>query len=123
RRPRRAASLRPMLPRRMRRSRPTTRSWTTRRSRNAATETRRATSGYYAGPRGRFPVGGRPRAVNHPSLERTDRMSQHSRNWIKFVALVSLAFALGLFFAGLLDFPRQSLAQDRQTPTRETAII
>lgn len=50
-------------------------------------------------------------------------MSQHSRNWIKFVALVSLAFALGLFFAGLLDFPRQSLAQDRQTPTRETTII
>lgn len=49
-------------------------------------------------------------------------MSQHSRNWIKFVALVAMAFGLGLFFAGLLDFPRSSLAQDRVSQTERTAI-
>ena len=39
-------------------------------------------------------------------------MSTHSRNWLKFSALVALAFVLGLFFAGLLDFPRNGIAQD-----------
>ncbi|MES2125110.1 MAG: trypsin-like peptidase domain-containing protein [Gemmatimonadota bacterium] len=39
-------------------------------------------------------------------------MSTHSRNWLKFGALVALAFVLGLFFAGLLNFPRNGLAQD-----------
>ncbi len=38
-------------------------------------------------------------------------MSTHSRNWLKFGALVGLAFVLGLFFAGLLDFPRNGFAQ------------
>jgi serine protease Do len=39
-------------------------------------------------------------------------MSHHARNWLKFGGLVALAFVLGLFFAGLLDLPRTSLAQD-----------
>ncbi len=39
-------------------------------------------------------------------------MSQHSRNWLKFIVLMTLAFVLGLFFAGLLNFPRPSLAQN-----------
>lgn len=39
-------------------------------------------------------------------------MSTHSRNWLKFGALMALAFVLGLFFAGLLDFPRTGLAQE-----------
>ena len=39
-------------------------------------------------------------------------MSDRSLNWLKFGALVSLAFVLGLFFAGLLDLPRHMLAQD-----------
>jgi len=44
-------------------------------------------------------------------------MSTRSRNWIKFGALVALAFVLGLFFAGLLDFPRTGLAQERAAHT------
>lgn len=39
-------------------------------------------------------------------------MSDRSLNWLKFGALVSLAFVLGLFFAGLLDLPRNMVAQD-----------
>ncbi|MEP6591792.1 MAG: trypsin-like peptidase domain-containing protein [Gemmatimonadota bacterium] len=39
-------------------------------------------------------------------------MSTHSRNWLKFGALVALAFVLGLFFAGLLNFPRNGMAQE-----------
>jgi serine protease Do len=50
-------------------------------------------------------------------------MSHHSRNWFKFVTLVVMAFGLGLFFAGLLDFPRTSVAQDRSTPVRQTPIL
>jgi serine protease Do len=50
-------------------------------------------------------------------------MSHHSRNWFKFVTLVVMAFALGLFFAGLLDFPRSSLAQDAAAPGRGGAPI
>jgi serine protease Do len=38
-------------------------------------------------------------------------MSVRSLNWIKFGGLVGLAFVLGLLFAGLLDLPRNSLAQ------------
>ncbi|HEU4699010.1 MAG TPA: trypsin-like peptidase domain-containing protein [Gemmatimonadales bacterium] len=39
-------------------------------------------------------------------------------NWLKFGGLVALAFALGLLFAGLLDLPTRSLAQEqgRATP-------
>jgi serine protease Do len=44
-------------------------------------------------------------------------MSTRSRNWIKFGALVGLAFVLGLFFAGLLDFPRTGFAQERAAHT------
>lgn len=41
-------------------------------------------------------------------------MSHHSRNWLKFGSVVALAFVLGLFFAGLLEFPRTSFAQGSQ---------
>ncbi len=51
-------------------------------------------------------------------------MSHHSRNWFKFVTLVVAVFALTLFFAGLLDFPRSSEAQDRSfTPIRTVPIV
>jgi serine protease Do len=38
-------------------------------------------------------------------------MSARSLNWLKFGGLVALAFALGLLFAGLLDLPSHSSAQ------------
>jgi serine protease Do len=38
-------------------------------------------------------------------------MSARSLNWLKFGGLVALAFALGLLFAGLLDLPSSSSAQ------------
>jgi serine protease Do len=38
-------------------------------------------------------------------------MSVRSLNWLKFGGLVGLAFVLGLLFAGLLDLPKNSLAQ------------
>ncbi len=38
-------------------------------------------------------------------------MSARSMNWLKFGGLVGLAFGLGLLFAGLLDLPRNSSAQ------------
>ncbi|MEI2719345.1 MAG: trypsin-like peptidase domain-containing protein [Gemmatimonadales bacterium] len=38
-------------------------------------------------------------------------MSNHTRNWLKLSVLVGLSFVLGLFFAGLLDLPHSSLAQ------------
>ncbi len=44
-------------------------------------------------------------------------MSTRSKNWLKFGALVALAFVLGLFFAGLLDFPRAGFAQEREAHT------
>ncbi|TFG47953.1 MAG: Do family serine endopeptidase [Gemmatimonadales bacterium] len=44
-------------------------------------------------------------------------MSDRSLNWLKFGALVSLAFVLGLFFAGLLDLPQNMLAQDGTATT------
>jgi serine protease Do len=40
-------------------------------------------------------------------------MSARSLNWLKFGGLVALAFALGLLFAGLLDLPSRSSAQER----------
>jgi serine protease Do len=42
-------------------------------------------------------------------------MSVRSLNWLKFGGLVGLAFVLGLFFAGLLDLPKNSLAQSAVT--------
>jgi serine protease Do len=48
-------------------------------------------------------------------------MSDRSLNWVKFGGLVSLAFVLGLLFAGLLDLPRTSLAQIGQgAPVTQT---
>ncbi len=44
-------------------------------------------------------------------------MSTRSLNWLKLTAVVAPAFVLGLFFAGLLDFPRPSFAQDRNAHT------
>ena len=41
-------------------------------------------------------------------------MSARSLNWLKFGGLVALAFALGLLFAGLLDLPSRSSAQQTQ---------
>jgi serine protease Do len=43
-------------------------------------------------------------------------MSDRHLNWVKFAGLVFLAFVLGLLFAGLLDVPRNSLAQGGGTP-------
>ncbi|HET8648562.1 MAG TPA: Do family serine endopeptidase [Gemmatimonadales bacterium] len=39
-------------------------------------------------------------------------MPTRNLNWLKFGGLVGLAFALGLLFAGLLDLPRGSAAQE-----------
>jgi len=47
-------------------------------------------------------------------------MSARSLNWLKFGGLVALAFALGLLFAGLLDLPKRSSAQEE---IRQTAAI
>ena len=41
-------------------------------------------------------------------------MSVRSLNWLKFGGLVGFAFILGLLFAGLLDLPKTSLAQNRK---------
>jgi len=43
-------------------------------------------------------------------------MSVRSLNWLKFGGLVTLAFALGLLFAGLLDLPSRSTAQELGRP-------
>ena len=40
-------------------------------------------------------------------------MSARTLNWLKFGGLVTLAFALGLLFAGLLDLPSRSSAQEQ----------
>ena len=40
-------------------------------------------------------------------------MSSRSLNWLKFGGLVALAFALGLLFAGLLDLPNRTVAQEQ----------
>src|SRR5881394_2514877 len=44
-------------------------------------------------------------------------MSVRSLNWLKFGGLVALAFALGLLFAGLLNLPNRSTAQEEVHPT------
>ena len=44
-------------------------------------------------------------------------MSTRSLNWLKLTAVVAPAFVLGLFVAGLLDFPRPGLAQVRNAHT------
>ncbi len=44
-------------------------------------------------------------------------MSSRSLNWLKFGGLVGLAFALGLLFAGLLDLPSRTSAQ-QGTPAK-----
>jgi serine protease Do len=43
-------------------------------------------------------------------------------NWLKFGGLVGLAFVLGLLFAGLLDLPKSSLAQQAEGIGRLPAI-
>jgi serine protease Do len=40
-------------------------------------------------------------------------MSVRTMNWLKFGGLVTLAFALGLLFAGLLDLPSRTSAQEQ----------
>lgn len=44
-------------------------------------------------------------------------MSTRSLNWLKLTAVVAPTFVLALFFAGLLNFPRPSLAQERNART------
>ena len=51
-------------------------------------------------------------------------MSVRKLNWLKFGGLVGLAFVLGLLFAGLLNLPKNTLAQgggDRLTATQSSA--
>ncbi|MBA3345799.1 MAG: trypsin-like peptidase domain-containing protein [Gemmatimonadales bacterium] len=50
-------------------------------------------------------------------------MSARSLNWLKFGGLVALAFALGLLFAGLLDLPNRSSAQEQGRPAGAIAQV
>jgi len=50
-------------------------------------------------------------------------MSARSLNWLKFGGLVALAFALGLLFAGLLDLPSRTSAQEQGTATSAIAPV
>jgi serine protease Do len=50
-------------------------------------------------------------------------MSSRSLNWLKFGGLVALAFALGLLFAGLLDLPNRSSAQEKGRPATTIAQV
>jgi serine protease Do len=50
-------------------------------------------------------------------------MSARSLNWLKFGGLVALAFALGLLFAGLLDLPSRSSAQEQGRQTSAIAPV
>jgi serine protease Do len=50
-------------------------------------------------------------------------MSARSLNWLKFGGLVALAFALGLLFAGLLDLPNRSDAQEQARRTGAIAQV
>ncbi|HEY8258026.1 MAG TPA: Do family serine endopeptidase [Gemmatimonadales bacterium] len=50
-------------------------------------------------------------------------MSARSLNWLKFGGLVALAFALGLLFAGLLDLPNRSSAQEQGKTTSVIAPV
>src|SRR5919107_2988183 len=52
-------------------------------------------------------------AGDPPRLSKDRSMSSRSLNWLKFGGLVALAFALGLLFAGLLDLPSRSSAQEQ----------
>jgi serine protease Do len=47
-------------------------------------------------------------------------MSARTLNWLKFGGLVTMAFALGLLFAGLLDLPSRSSAQEQARTTAST---
>jgi serine protease Do len=49
-------------------------------------------------------------------------MSVRTQNWMKFGSLVILAFALGLLFAGLLDLPTRSSAQQDGSPSVITRV-
>jgi serine protease Do len=63
--------------------------------------------------------------VQHdPNAFPKDRsMSARSLNWLKFGGLVALAFALGLLFAGLLDLPNRSTAQEKGRPASAIAQV
>jgi serine protease Do len=50
---------------------------------------------------------------DHNAFPKDRSMSARSLNWLKFGGLVALAFALGLLFAGLLDLPNRSSAQEQ----------
>ncbi len=50
-------------------------------------------------------------------------MSARNYNWLKFGSLVALAFAMGLLFAGLLDLPTRSSAQQSGSPTAITRVL
>ena len=50
-------------------------------------------------------------------------MSSRSLNWLKFGGLVALAFALGLLFAGLLDLPNRTAAQEQGRQTSAIARV
>ena len=50
-------------------------------------------------------------------------MSSRSLNWLKFGGLVALAFALGLLFAGLLDLPNRTVAQEQGRQTGAIARV
>jgi S1-C subfamily serine protease len=50
-------------------------------------------------------------------------MSARSLNWLKFGGLVALAFALGLLFAGLLDLPNRSSAQEQSRTASAIAPV
>src|ERR671924_1087157 len=54
------------------------------------------------------------------ALPKDRSMSARSLNWLKFGGLVALAFALGLLFAGLLDLPNRSSAQQQG---RQSTVI
>jgi len=49
-------------------------------------------------------------------------MSARNYNWLKFGSLVALAFAMGLLFAGLLDLPARSSAQQSGSPPAITRV-
>jgi serine protease Do len=49
-------------------------------------------------------------------------MSARTLNWLKFGGLVTMAFALGLLFAGLLDLPSRSSAQEQARTTAASVI-
>jgi serine protease Do len=49
-------------------------------------------------------------------------MSSRSLNWLKFGGLVALAFALGLLFAGLLDLPNRTSAQEQARQASITQV-